>query len=83
MRALGTVEGSFVDTGTERIHVRRFGEGPPLLFVHGFPLSGLTHADLVEIADAALPPHEEQPDAVIDAILPWLLDAPAALGGRP
>jgi len=31
-----------VDTGTERLHCRRFGSGPPLLLVHGFPLSGFT-----------------------------------------
>jgi pimeloyl-ACP methyl ester carboxylesterase len=32
----------FVDTGTARLPVRRFGEGPALLLVHGFPLSGFT-----------------------------------------
>ena len=31
-----------VDTGTARLPVRRFGSGPPLLLVHGFPLSGFT-----------------------------------------
>ncbi len=31
-----------IDTGTERLPCRRFGSGPPLLFVHGFPLSGFT-----------------------------------------
>ncbi|MGH7895525.1 MAG: alpha/beta fold hydrolase [Candidatus Binatia bacterium] len=31
-----------VDTGTERLPCRRFGSGPPLLLVHGFPLSGFT-----------------------------------------
>jgi pimeloyl-ACP methyl ester carboxylesterase len=31
-----------VDTGTERLPYRRFGSGPPLLLVHGFPLSGFT-----------------------------------------
>ncbi|MGZ4797141.1 MAG: alpha/beta fold hydrolase [Acidimicrobiia bacterium] len=33
---------TFVDTGSERLAVRRVGAGPPLLLVHGFPLSGLT-----------------------------------------
>ena len=31
-----------IDTGTARLPVRRFGSGPPLLLVHGFPLSGFT-----------------------------------------
>jgi haloalkane dehalogenase len=31
-----------IDTGTERLPCRRFGGGPPLLLVHGFPLSGFT-----------------------------------------
>ena len=31
-----------VDTGTARLVYRRFGIGPPLLLVHGFPLSGFT-----------------------------------------
>jgi len=31
-----------VDTGTARLPCRRFGTGPPLLLVHGFPLSGFT-----------------------------------------
>src|SRR5258706_8707879 len=31
-----------VDTGTARLPCRRFGSGPPLLLVHGFPLSGFT-----------------------------------------
>jgi pimeloyl-ACP methyl ester carboxylesterase len=31
-----------VDTGTARLPCRRFGSGPSLLFVHGFPLSGFT-----------------------------------------
>jgi len=31
-----------IDTGTARLPCRRFGSGPPLLFVHGFPLSGFT-----------------------------------------
>lgn len=30
------------DTGTARIAYRRFGTGPALLLVHGFPLSGFT-----------------------------------------
>jgi haloalkane dehalogenase len=31
-----------VDTGTARLPCRRFGSGPALLLVHGFPLSGFT-----------------------------------------
>jgi len=31
-----------VDTGTARVAGRRYGSGPPLLLVHGFPLSGFT-----------------------------------------
>jgi len=31
-----------VDTGTARLVCRRYGSGPPLLLVHGFPLSGFT-----------------------------------------
>ena len=31
-----------VDTGAARLALRRFGSGPPLLLVHGFPLSGFT-----------------------------------------
>ncbi|MEO6029080.1 MAG: alpha/beta hydrolase [Candidatus Binatia bacterium] len=31
-----------VDTGTARVAYRRFGNGPALLLVHGFPLSGFT-----------------------------------------
>jgi pimeloyl-ACP methyl ester carboxylesterase len=31
-----------VDTGTARVACRRFGSGPALLLVHGFPLSGFT-----------------------------------------
>lgn len=31
-----------VDTGSERLPCRRFGSGPAILFVHGFPLSGFT-----------------------------------------
>ena len=31
-----------LDFGTARLAVRRFGSGPPLLLVHGFPLSGFT-----------------------------------------
>jgi pimeloyl-ACP methyl ester carboxylesterase len=31
-----------VDTGTARLPYRRFGSGPPLVLVHGFPLSGFT-----------------------------------------
>lgn len=31
-----------VDIGSARLPCRRFGSGPPLLLVHGFPLSGFT-----------------------------------------
>lgn len=31
-----------IDTGTARLPCRRYGSGPPLLLVHGFPLSGFT-----------------------------------------
>src|SRR5262245_33600001 len=31
-----------VDTGTARVACRRYGSGPPLLLVHGFPLSGFS-----------------------------------------
>ena len=31
-----------VDVGTARLALRCFGSGPPLLLVHGFPLSGFT-----------------------------------------
>jgi pimeloyl-ACP methyl ester carboxylesterase len=32
----------YQDTGTARLAYRRFGSGPALLLVHGFPLSGFT-----------------------------------------
>ncbi|HEY2387429.1 MAG TPA: alpha/beta hydrolase [Candidatus Binatia bacterium] len=32
----------YQDAGTARLAYRRFGSGPPLLLVHGFPLSGFT-----------------------------------------
>lgn len=35
-------EAEIVDTGTSRLPCRRFGSGPALLLVHGFPLSGFT-----------------------------------------
>ena len=38
---------TLVDTGTERLPCRRVGEGPALLFVHGFPLSGYTWRRIV------------------------------------
>jgi len=31
-----------IDTGTATLPCRRFGQGPPVLLVHGFPLSGFT-----------------------------------------
>jgi pimeloyl-ACP methyl ester carboxylesterase len=36
-----------VDTGAARLPCRRFGSGPSLLFVHGFPLSGFTWRNLL------------------------------------
>ena len=36
-----------IDTGTARLPCRRFGSGRPLLFVHGFPLSGFTWRKLL------------------------------------
>ena len=36
-----------VDTGTARLPCRRFGQGPALLLVHGFPLSGFTWRKLL------------------------------------
>jgi pimeloyl-ACP methyl ester carboxylesterase len=32
-----------VDTGSASVAYRRFGSGPPLLLVHGWPLSGFTY----------------------------------------
>lgn len=37
----------FADLGTSRLAYRRFGVGPNLLFVHGWPLSGETYRGLV------------------------------------
>ncbi len=37
----------WVDTGSARLPCRRFGSGPPLLMVHGFPLSGFTWRKLL------------------------------------
>jgi pimeloyl-ACP methyl ester carboxylesterase len=36
-----------LDTGTARLVYRRIGTGPPLLLVHGFPLSGFTWRKLL------------------------------------
>lgn len=36
-----------IDTGTARLPCRRFGSGPNLLLVHGFPLSGFTWRKLL------------------------------------
>ncbi|MGZ6143305.1 MAG: alpha/beta fold hydrolase, partial [Myxococcales bacterium] len=35
------------DVGTARLAVRTVGQGPPLLLVHGWPLSGLTWRKLL------------------------------------
>jgi pimeloyl-ACP methyl ester carboxylesterase len=42
-----------VDTGTARLPCRRFGSGPPLLLVHGFPLSGFTWRKVLPALAAA------------------------------
>jgi len=36
-----------IDTGTARLPCRRYGNGPDLLLVHGFPLSGFTWRKLL------------------------------------
>jgi len=36
-----------VDTGSASVAYRRFGSGPPLLLVHGWPLSGFTYRRLI------------------------------------
>jgi pimeloyl-ACP methyl ester carboxylesterase len=41
-RAFVETEAHDVDTGAARLPCRVFGSGPPLLLVHGFPLSGFT-----------------------------------------
>jgi pimeloyl-ACP methyl ester carboxylesterase len=37
----------FVDVGDARVCYRRAGDGPPLVLLHGFPLSGLTWRKIV------------------------------------
>jgi pimeloyl-ACP methyl ester carboxylesterase len=37
----------FVDVGAARMCFRKVGEGPPLVLLHGFPLSGLTWRKIV------------------------------------
>jgi pimeloyl-ACP methyl ester carboxylesterase len=37
----------FCDVGTAEIAYRRFGQGPPLLLVHGWPLSGFTYRQIL------------------------------------
>ena len=37
----------FVDVGTAEIAYRTFGDGPPVVFLHGWPLSGFTYRKLV------------------------------------
>ncbi len=36
-----------IDTGTARLPCRRYGSGPALLLVHGFPLSGFTWRNIL------------------------------------
>src|SRR5258706_13327280 len=38
---------SFEDVGTAEIAYRTFGSGPPLLLLHGWPLSGFTFRHLL------------------------------------
>src|SRR5687768_925308 len=38
---------SFVDVGTAEIAYRRFGDGPPLVMIHGWPLSGFTYRHVI------------------------------------
>jgi len=50
-QAFFAVQPQTVDTGTARLPCRRFGSGPALLLVHGFPLSGFTwHKVLPELS---------------------------------
>lgn len=37
----------YVDTGTAAVAYRRFGSGPPVLLVHGWPLFGFTYRRLI------------------------------------
>lgn len=37
-----------IELGSAQVAYRVFGEGPPLVFVHGWPLSGTTFRDLVD-----------------------------------
>ncbi len=37
------------DTGTSTLAYRVFGQGPPLVFVHGWPLSGVSFRALVDV----------------------------------
>jgi pimeloyl-ACP methyl ester carboxylesterase len=37
----------FVDVGTAEIAYRTFGAGPPVVFLHGWPLSGFTYRKIV------------------------------------
>ena len=38
----------WADVGGTKVAYRRFGQGAPLIFVHGWPLSGVTYRGLVE-----------------------------------
>ena len=44
---LAHVAPSFIDVGHAQIAIRAVGQGPPILFVHGYPLSGLTWRHIV------------------------------------
>ncbi|MBI3269886.1 MAG: alpha/beta hydrolase [Planctomycetes bacterium] len=42
-----TAQPELVDAGKVRIPVRRYGAGDPVLFIHGWPLSGFTYRKLL------------------------------------
>jgi len=53
-----------VDAGTAQLAVRRFGSGPPLLLVHGFPLSGFTRRKVMEfLGERRVVPHFGSPQS--------------------
>ena len=49
LRAGGALGGTpaFLDLGHSEMAYRRVGNGPPLIFVHGYPLSGLTFRHII------------------------------------